>query len=155
MVDVRSQRRIAASVLKIGVNRVQIDPELIWDVELALTREDIRKLIADGIIRAKQKKGVSRARAKKRMLQRRKGRRKGHGTRKGKKTARRSGKQNWITKIRPLRRYLKGLRDAGLIDRRDYRQFYLRVKGNSYRNLRHLKLALSEANVLKRKERGG
>ncbi len=155
MVDVRSQRRIAASVLKIGVNRVQINPELIWDVELALTREDIRKLIADGVIRAKQKKGVSRARANKRMLQRQKGRRMGHGTRKGKKTARLSRKQIWIAKIRPLRRYLKSLRDAELIERRDYRKFYLRVKGNSYRNLRHLKLALSEANVIKKKDRGG
>lgn len=155
MVDVRSQRRIAASVLKIGVNRVQINPELIWDVELALTREDIRKLIADGVIRAKQKKGVSRARANKRMLQRQKGRQMGHGTRKGKKTARLSRKQIWIAKIRPLRRYLKSLRDAELIERRDYRKFYLRVKGNSYRNLRHLKLALSEANVIKKKDRGG
>jgi len=155
MVDVRSQRRIAARVLKIGENRVKIDPELIWDVELALTREDIKKLIADGVIRAKQKKGVSRARANQRMLQRRKGRRMGYGTRKGKKTARRSRKQAWITKVRPLRRYLKGLRDAELINRRDYRRFYLRVKGNSYRNLRHLKLALSEADVIKRKERGG
>ena len=91
MVDIRSQRRIAASILKVGENRVYIDPELIWDVELALTREDIKKLIADGVIRAKQKQGISRARAKKRLLQRRKGRRKGQGTRKGKKTARLSG----------------------------------------------------------------
>lgn len=155
MVDIRSQRRIAASILKVGKNRVHIDPELIWDVELALTREDIKKLISDGVIRAKQKQGISHARAKKRLLQRRKGRRKGQGTRKGKKTARLSGKQKWMAKIRPLRRYLKGLRDGGLIERRDYRLFYLRVKGNNYRNLRHLKLVLNEAGVLKRTERGG
>jgi len=151
MVDLRPQRRIAARIMKIGENRVQIDPEFIWDVELALTREDIKKLIADKVIRAKQKKGISRARAKKRMLQRRKGRRRGHGKRKGKKTARLPRKKRWIDKVRPLRRYLKGLRDEGIIDRRSYRQFYLRVKGNSYRNLRHLKLALNEADVLKRK----
>lgn len=151
MVDLRPQRRIAARIMKIGENRVQIDPEYIWDVELALTREDIKKLIADKVIRAKQKKGISRARVKKQMLQRRKGRRRGHGKRKGKKTARLPRKKRWIDKVRPLRRYLKGLRDEGIIDRRSYRQFYLRVKGNSYRNLRHLKLALNEAGVLKRK----
>lgn len=151
MVDLRPQRRIAARIMKIGENRVQIDPEFIWDVELALTREDIKKLIADKVIRAKQKKGISRARVKKQMLQRRKGRRRGHGTRKGKKTARLPRKKRWIDKVRPLRRYLKGLRDEEIIDRRSYRQFYLRVKGNSYRNLRHLKLALNEAGVLKRK----
>lgn len=151
MVDLRPQRRIAARIMKIGENRVQIDPEYIWDVELALTREDIKKLIADKVIRAKQKKGISRARVKKQMLQRRKGRRRGHGKRKGKKTARLPRKKRWIDKVRPLRRYLKGLRDEGIIDRRSYRQFYLRVKGNSYRNLRHLKLALNEAEVLKRK----
>lgn len=151
MVDLRPQRRIAARIMKIGENRVQIDPEFIWDVELALTREDIKKLIADKVIRAKQKKGISRARVKKKMLQRRKGRRRGHGKRKGKKTARLPRKKRWIDKVRPLRRYLKGLRDEGIIDRRSYRQFYLRVKGNSYRNLRHLKLVLNEAGVLKRK----
>ncbi|MFQ5818586.1 MAG: 50S ribosomal protein L19e [Candidatus Heimdallarchaeota archaeon] len=151
MVDLRPQRRIAARIMKIGENRVQIDPEFIWDVELALTREDIKKLIADKVIRAKQKKGISRARVKKQILQRRKGRRRGHGKRKGKKTARLPRKKRWIDKVRPLRRYLKGLRDEGIIDRRSYRQFYLRVKGNSYRNLRHLKLALNEAGVLKRK----
>ena len=151
MVDLRPQRRLAARILKIGENRVQIDPELIWDVELALTREDIKKLIADGVIRAKPKQGISRARAKHKMLQRRKGRRSGHGTRKGKKTARLSRKQKWMDKVRPLRRYLKGLKEEGLIDPRDYRLYYIRVKGNNYRNLRHLKLALREADVLKRK----
>lgn len=151
MVDLRPQRRIAARIMKIGENRVHIDPEFIWDVELALTREDIKKLIADRVIRAKQKKGISRARVKKQMLQRRKERRRGHGKRKGKKTARLPRKKRWIDKVRPLRRYLKGLRDEGIIERSSYRQFYLRVKGNSYRNLRHLKMALNEAGVLKRK----
>ena len=40
MTDVASQRRIAASILKCGVNRVWFDPERLTDIENAISRED-------------------------------------------------------------------------------------------------------------------
>jgi len=52
-------RRMAASILGVGVHRVWIDPERIEDVLGAVTREDVRKLIKDGVIKAKRpRKGL-------------------------------------------------------------------------------------------------
>ena len=64
MTDLKSQRRLASQILKIGQNRVWIDPERMDDVEGAITREEIRKLIHEKIIVSLPEKGVSRSRAK-------------------------------------------------------------------------------------------
>ncbi|TMI67795.1 50S ribosomal protein L19e, partial [Candidatus Bathyarchaeota archaeon] len=76
--SLRSQRRIAASLLKAGETRVWIDPEEGDRVGSAITRQEIATLIREGRIRALPKKGVSRGRARERM-----GRRKKAGSRKG------------------------------------------------------------------------
>ena len=59
-----SQRRLAAEILKVGEGRVWIDSNRIEEVEIAITREEIRKLIHEGAIRSLPKKGVSRTRAR-------------------------------------------------------------------------------------------
>ena len=64
MTDLNSQRRLAAQILKIGQNRVWINPERMDDVEGAITREEVRKLIHEKIIVSLPEKGVSRSRAK-------------------------------------------------------------------------------------------
>ena len=50
MTDLAGQRRLAARILKIGQNRVWINPERMDDVEGAITREEVRKLIHEKII---------------------------------------------------------------------------------------------------------
>jgi large subunit ribosomal protein L19e len=55
---------LAAKILKVGEGRVWIDPQRAFDVERAISREEIRKLIGEGAIRAPSKKGVSRARTR-------------------------------------------------------------------------------------------
>lgn len=47
MTDLANQRRLAAEVMDIGVNRVWMDPDASKDIEAALTREDVRKLIEE------------------------------------------------------------------------------------------------------------
>lgn len=42
---------MAAEILKIGSNRVWIDPERMEDIESAITREEIRKFIREKAIR--------------------------------------------------------------------------------------------------------
>jgi large subunit ribosomal protein L19e len=74
---------MASRIMKCGVTRVWINPERIADVEEAITAEDVRSLIRDGVIRARQKKGLSNFRRKKAALQKQKGRRRGRGSRKG------------------------------------------------------------------------
>ena len=139
MSDVASQKRIVASILKCGVNRVWFDPARISDIENAISREDLRALITDGAIKARQKKGVSRGRARARIAQRSYGHRKGPGKRKGAAGARKPSKTAWVQKIRAIRKVLVELRDAGTIDRHMYRMLYRKAAGGQYRSVAHLK----------------
>jgi len=142
MSDVASQKRIVASVLKCGVNRVWFDPARLSDIENAISREDLRGLIADGAIKARQKKGVSRGRARARIAQRSYGHRKGAGKRKGAAGARKPAKTAWVQKIRAIRKVLVELRTAGTIDRHMYRVLYRKAAGGQFRSVAHMKAQL-------------
>ena len=139
-----TQKRLAADVMKVGLSRVWIDPEFEDEVSLAITRDDIRRLVDEGAIQRKPAVGVSRGRARYVLQQRRKGQRKGPGTKKGKASTKLSGKERWMMKIRPMRKELKRLRDNGKITRKTYRELYLKAKGNAFRNTAHLKTYISE-----------
>ena len=82
-----TQRRLAAAELGAGQSRVWInpDPEVSGELADAITREDIRSQIEAGNIKAKPKKGNSRARFRARAAKRAYGHRKGAGSRKGRK----------------------------------------------------------------------
>lgn len=139
MSDLASQRRIAAAVLKCGVNRVWLDPDQMTEIENAISREDMRKLVDDGVVKVKPKKGVSRGRARARIAKRSYGHRKGVGRRKGAAGARTPSKRVWIQKIRAIRKVLVELRDDGTLERRYYRILYRRAAGGQYRNVAHMK----------------
>lgn len=132
------QKRLAAQLLKIGESRVWIDPESMEDVSKAITKEDIRGLIKQNVIQEKPKHGISRGRARKLDIQRKKGRRKGHGQRKGTKTARTPAKRKWMNKVRSLRRALRGMRSSGKLDNKQHNMLYKKVKGNFFRDSSHL-----------------
>jgi len=140
MADFKTQRRLAASELSVGESRVWInpDPEVAGDLADAITREDIRSQIDDGNIKAKPKKGNSRARIRARNVKRAYGHCKGAGHRKGAKGARSPRKEQWMTKIRALRKRLKELREGGQVDRHTYRLLYRKSKGGEYRSISHL-----------------
>ncbi|AEF96443.1 50S ribosomal protein L19e [Methanotorris igneus] len=146
--DVSVQRRMAADILKCGLDRVWIDPEQLDKVKAAITKDDIRALIKEGVIKKKQKKGISSARTKKLKEQKRKGRRRGPGSRRGAKGARTPKKERWINTIRPLRRLLKELRDNGTIDRRTYRRLYRMAKGGAFRSRSHMLLYMRDHDIL-------
>ncbi len=139
-----TQKRLAADVMKVGMSRVWIDPDFQDEVSLAITKDDIRRLVDEGAIQKKQVIGVSRGRARHVMAQKRKGQRKGPGHKKGKATAKLSKKHRWMRKIRPLRRELSRLRDEGKITRKVYRELYLKAKGNAFRNTAHLRTYIAE-----------
>lgn len=119
--SLKSQRRLAAEILKVGQNRVWIDPERIDDVEAAITREEIRKLVHEKTIRSIPKKGISRSRARVTHEKKKKGLRRGVGKR---SKTRISKKENWMKKIRALRKRLRILKEKRVITERTYRQFY-------------------------------
>jgi len=95
------QKKLAGQLLKCSPARIWINPDELEDVSQAITKEDIKSLMSQGIIKKKQQQQQSRVRARKRALQKKKGRQSGHGHRKGKKTARLPKKTAWINKIRP------------------------------------------------------
>jgi large subunit ribosomal protein L19e len=152
MTDLSNQKRIASKVLDCGVHRVWMDPEASEDIAVAITREDIRGLIANGTIKAVRAKGVSRGRARVRDAKRKYGHRKGHGSRKGKKGARNPRKEQWIKKIRALRKRLKELRADGSLDKTVYCKLYRKAKGGEYRSLSHLDSHLESQKLIKREE---
>jgi len=129
---------MAAEVLGVGEGRVWIDPERLEDVEAAITREDIRRLIHEGAIRKLKEKGVSRARARILHEKRKKGRRRGQGSRSGSRKARAKLKKVWVMKIRALRRRLRELKEKRVITTRVYRQLYLKAKSGVFRSISDL-----------------
>lgn len=147
MSDLSLQKRLAAEILKVGVSRVKIDPSRIEDVESALTKEDIRKLIDNGVIWAEQAKGNSRGRWKELHKKRKKGHRRGYGRRKGSRESRSNAERIYVSTARKLRRYLRWLRDEEVIDRKTYRVLYSRIKGGMFRSLSDLKRHLIELGI--------
>jgi len=124
MTNLSSQRRLAARILNIGQNRVWIDPARVEDVEGVITREEVRKLIHEKIIKSLPEKGVSRARAKIVLEKKRKGRRKGPGSYAGSGHAGVTKKDAWMLKIRSLRKKLRELKASRVITESTYTQYY-------------------------------
>src|SRR3989344_5245637 len=144
------QKRIAGKLLKVGINRVWFDPNRLEEIKEAITRADINHLIRDKAIQAKPERGISSFRNRKLIVQRRKGQRKGQGSRKGKPTSRLKSKTAWIRKIRSQRKFLRYLKDSKLINSNIYKKLYLMCKGGFFRSRRHIKLYLTERNLMKK-----
>jgi large subunit ribosomal protein L19e len=124
MTDLKNQRRLAAQILKVGQNRVWIDPDRIDDVDTAITREEIRKLIHEGKIKQLPEKGVSRGRARTIHRKKKMGRRRGAGSRTGSPRARVTKKEAWMRRIRALRKRLRELKAKKIIAENAYRKLY-------------------------------
>lgn len=124
MTSLKNQRRLASQILKVGQNRVWINPEKTEDAEASMTREEIKKLIHEGIIKALPKKGVSRVRARIIHLKKKQKRRCGPGSRTGSSRAKISKKEAWMAKIRALRKRLRELKANKVITENTYRKMY-------------------------------
>ncbi len=149
MTDLRNQRRMASSILKCGENRVWMDSDRTDEIAKAVTRSDVKILINGGAIKSKQIQGISRGRKKFNQKQKDKGRRKGHGSRKGAKYARLPRKERWMRTIRPIRTYLRQLRDDKSIEKSIYRKYYRKAKGGEFRSKHHLRTRLTSDGFLK------
>ena len=137
--QITNQKRLAARILKCGVHRVWINPSYVDQIANSVQADDIREFIEEGWIKAKPIKGTSRVRARKTATQKSKGRRKGHGSRKGSANARYPKKQRWMSLIRAQRKELKGLRSSEELNPSQYRYYYRKSKGGSYRSIAHMR----------------
>ncbi|WP_336024609.1 50S ribosomal protein L19e [Halobellus salinisoli] len=138
MTDLKAQKRMAADVLDVGKSRVWFDPDEQSEIAEAITRDDIRDLVDQGLIRAKDAKGNSKGRARERAAKRAYGHRKGPGSRKGKSGGRKNSKEEWVSRIRAQRRRLKELRDDGPLNPTQYREVYNKASGGEFDDVARL-----------------
>ena len=139
-----SQKRIAASKMKVSKKRIVFDTERLEDIKEAITKRDIIGLVKEGAIKVKQKKGVSRVRAKKQAIQKTKGKRRGHGSRKGSYKTRVGKKKTWMLGVRLKRKFIKELKEKDLVNNQVYRELYRKIGGGFFRSKRHIKLYVEE-----------
>lgn len=96
-VNLRTQKRLAASVVGCGKRKIWLDPNEVNEISNANSRQTIRKLVSDGLIIRKQVTMHSRARARELTAARRIGRHRGFGKRKGTADAR---MPRWVIRAR-------------------------------------------------------
>ncbi len=149
----RTQKRLAASLLKCSTNKIRFDQSRLEDIKKAITRNDILRLINQKAINYAAENSHSRGPARKIAYQKKKGRQVGHGSRKGTANARLPEKAEWIKKVRLQRRFIRQLKDKSLLSTANYAVLYSKIKGGFFRNLRHLKLHLEEYKLVERKEK--
>ena len=136
--QLRNKRALAAKVMKIGKNKVRFDTKRLDSVdEAAFTRVAIRRLVNDGSIYRSREKGQTKVgKARKR---------RGEGSRKGKKGARLGRKERWVSQVRTLRAYLK--RQKPNVNRAMYWKAYGKIKGGEIRTIRRLKAFMEGSNL--------
>lgn len=148
--NVKVQKRIAAEVLGCGIHRIWINPEEKDKVSMAITRGDVKKLVRDGVIKKRPEVSISKGRARTLHKKKKLGRRKGHGSRKGKKTARMSKKRAWINRVRPLRRKLRDLREKNKLEPKSYRKLYKMAGSGAFRSVAYMESYITEHEYAKR-----
>lgn len=144
--DLNKAKKHASELLGVGKGRVWINSAEAEKVKEAITKDDLRALINEKVIRKKKSAMQSKSRARKKLEKKQKGRMKGLGKRKGKQTARSKPKEKWISKTRAQRKKLRELleKEPEKVKGIGYRKLYKRVKGGYFRGKKHLEKTVLE-----------
>jgi len=143
------QKRLAAAVMKSSVHRVIFNENELPKIREAITKFDIKRLVKQGIITERPTQNTSKYHSRLLQKQKAKGRHRGFGSRKGRANARFNEKDAWISRIRVQRKLLFALKDKKFIDKKQFRDLYLKAKGGFFRSVNHVKLYAREQGIIK------
>lgn len=124
-----SKKRLIARTLGVGIARIHIDDNAKEEIEQAMTRQDIKELKKQGIIKILPIIGRHKAEKK--------GRR-GKGSVKKKVHDRRQ----YVKVTRKLRSYLKKLKAKGMISNEKYNLARKKIKSRAIKNFQQIKEAM-------------
>src|SRR3989338_8996986 len=133
----KQKKQLAAKILKTSPGKIRFADGALDEVKKAITRSDMRGLIAVGKVLRSRVNSHSRAGARKIASQKQKGRQKGRGSKKGSQHSIVTRKDKWISRIRAQRVLIKEFRDKKMITPTNYQLLYAKTKGGYFRNKRH------------------
>ena len=142
------KKKLAGKILGVSYQKVRFAQGAAEEVQKAITRADMRGLIAVHKVYVDQTNYHSRSGARANASQKRKGRQQGRGSRKGGKQSVVTRKEFWMTRVRLQRRFVTELKDKGLLSVENYGLLRDKIKGGYFRNKRHVKLYLTEHNLI-------
>jgi large subunit ribosomal protein L19e len=142
--NVKSAKRIVAKKLNVGTSKVKISTDASKKIKEAITGQDLESLIKEGTFTKRTNLSQSMGRARILKEKKKKGRKSGKGTRRGKKNARQDLHALWIMKIRAQRKYILTLLSEQKIDKVKYRDLYNKAKGGFFRSKSHIDSYLSK-----------
>ena len=125
------KKRLAANTLGVGLGKVEFQTDRLDEIKEAITRQDIRDLVASGAIKIKDPKG-----RKKNV--KRKNRRKTGKIRKKVNTR----KQDYVIMTRKLRKYISELRKRGKLETEAYKEIRKKIRNRIYKSKRNLRETL-------------
>lgn len=139
--DLDQVKALAAKVAGVGISKIKvINAEKAMQ---AMTRDDVRSLLKQGFVMVRPVNLRSSVRAREARAKKKKGGRRGHGTRKGTRT---SEKGLWMRRVRSLRRRLNKAKPS--LKKGAYQNLYRRAKGGYFRDLGHLETYLKEKELV-------
>jgi len=128
MIGLDKKKIIAAKVLGVGKERIIFDSSKLAEIKEAITKQDIRDLYAEGLIKIKEKKGIKKKEKRKT--------KRGPGKIKKKVKYR---KKDYMNLIRKLRKYISGLKNQKKISKEKYQELRKKIKAKEFKDLAHLK----------------
>lgn len=122
------KKELVSRVLNVGKARIVFNTERLSDIKEAITKQDVRDLVADKAIVIKEVSG-------RRTITKRKTRRRAGSIKKKVKKS----KEEYMAITRKLRSYLAKLKEHGKISQEDFVKLRKQIRARDFRNLPHMK----------------
>jgi large subunit ribosomal protein L19e len=126
--NLKKKKVLASKSLGVGVGRVILNNSRLADIKEAITRQDMRDLLADGAISIREIKG--RAHKEKRKTRRRAG---------SVRMKIKPGKREYVILTRKFRRHLNELRKQEKLSAEQFTRLRKEIKARAFKSLAQLK----------------